>query len=600
MTHFDLRRILGPATFIALVLILTHAQRQNGPWVIALGVLLLSLPTAMFLTYRTTLGKLLRLAAWRSGTPLRGVLLKPYLGATLSFLVSIVGAFALLTALIGFGPLDLALIAISPAVFLPVRRWIAGRADGHLEPLYLPGYVLWSSAWITAAIMALAALALRLFFGEHEGNYASLAAAMEAGRAGAGLIGDSAIAGLVARWAGILNAVESFVMGSLGQFGSPGSVLALGIILARDFALFLALATLFAAFCLPLGEYRRILHRRTELDLPPPSAVGIAFVSAIGTVAVIAYLQVFALVDQAIRNSPWLSATTERAGRLVEQIDQAFYESGTIDQINAALGDAALDPQQMATLEQSLVSGFDAMERNIDGYLDWYYSLPAEYARTGHLLAGNLEEHLRSKLVEHLEAGDPFDETDRAFRGARSELDAVIDARIRAILDENRVMPDPDGDAVVTRRTSLAELETLAAESSVLSFGQRGAIAGATGAAVAAAVVAKAGTKGILKIAAKAAVKSATSKSVSTLGGAGMGAAAGAAAGSVVPVLGTAVGAAIGGVVGGLATAVAVDTGLLALEEAFARDDHRADLVAVLSEMEAEALANLRGFAQAR
>jgi len=45
---------------------------------------------------------------------------------------------------------------------------------------------------------------------------------------------------------------------------------------------------------------------------------------------------------------------------------------------------------------------FPRIERNVDAYLDWYYSITAEYIRLGNLVAGNIEEHMRATLREYL------------------------------------------------------------------------------------------------------------------------------------------------------------------------------------------------------
>ena len=45
---------------------------------------------------------------------------------------------------------------------------------------------------------------------------------------------------------------------------------------------------------------------------------------------------------------------------------------------------------------------FPRIERNVDTYLDWYYSITGEYVRLGNLVAGNIEEHMTGKLNESL------------------------------------------------------------------------------------------------------------------------------------------------------------------------------------------------------
>ena len=82
------------------------------------------------------------------------------------------------------------------------------------------------------------------------------------------------------------------------------------------------------------------------------------------------------------------------------------------------------------------------MRANVEGYLDWYYSLPGEWTRLAHLLTGNIEEHLRSRLSEQLSAGEPFATFEQEFEQAlRGEARRVEEFRRLAgeVLEAGRV-----------------------------------------------------------------------------------------------------------------------------------------------------------------
>ena len=82
--------------------------------------------------------------------------------------------------------------------------------------------------------------------------------------------------------------------------------------------------------------------------------------------------------------------------------------------------------------------------RICDGYLTWYYSLPAEYARLSKVLVGDLEEYMARELEAKLGSGDPFAAVEAEFTRILA-ADAVVEAEYReaiaGILARNRVTP---------------------------------------------------------------------------------------------------------------------------------------------------------------
>ena len=72
--------------------------------------------------------------------------------------------------------------------------------------------------------------------------------------------------------------------------------------------------------------------------------------------------------------------------------------------------------ERQAVLEKAINAGFrPSMEENIDLYLDWYYSLPAEYVRLGKMLVGNLEGYMARELKAKLGSGEPFAAVEAEF-----------------------------------------------------------------------------------------------------------------------------------------------------------------------------------------
>lgn len=57
------------------------------------------------------------------------------------------------------------------------------------------------------------------------------------------------------------------------------------------------------------------------------------------------------------------------------------------------------------TLVPLINASFDKRIENIDNYLDWYYSLPADYERIIRAFTGSLEEGLKDQLATSLAEG---------------------------------------------------------------------------------------------------------------------------------------------------------------------------------------------------
>lgn len=426
--------------------------------------------------------------------------------------------------------------------------------------------------------------------------------AIEAGKAGAAMLGDSPIAAQLTMLGGMANGLESYVLGLLADGGRLAGGIAAALAATLAFAFHLAVCRFIASFLVPLREYGRMLGPLIASDDPPPvSRPRLFLAAALATLTlflIVPYL-VFA-IDAALRERPAIQAQLERIQIRIERIDDSFVHEGTIAEIELAKLKIASQRDAKVTLETALDAGFDAMIGNVDGYLDWYYSLPGEYARIGHMLVGDMEAYMSARLSEALGADDPFG----AFEGAlatANEADKQARAEFartaEAIIARNRVEPGAS-NVVVVGSAERDMLIALGSSEAMISLSQRvagGGVAAFVSGAVAAKVVSNALAKGTIKLGANALAKVVGSKATGSLAGAATGALAGGAIGSAVPIVGTAIGAVVGGITTGLLVGVGVEALLLQLEEQFSRDDFRADLVAAINVEREEARALLKG-----
>ncbi|WP_050871810.1 hypothetical protein [Comamonas testosteroni] len=262
-----------------------------------------------------------------------------------------------------------------------------------------------------------------------------------------------------------------------------------------------------------------------------------------------------------------------------ERIGQQLYSLGTLD----ATRQQVLQLLGRAQAGQALCQRIPEMGRQLDAaverYLDWYFSLGAEWGRILSLLTGDVSRFLQNKLSETLGATPGLEgwvQTLQKQALSRGAALAEGQQRIEETLARHHLALSPGQCLVRAEVASLPALELLGDARQRLTAS---ALVGTGGGAFAAAVAGKAMAKASMKAAGKVLAKAAAKQGLGKAGAA----AAGAAVGSVVPGIGTAAGA-VAGAVAGVVLGVGIDWAALYAEELLTRDAMRADLRAALDE----------------
>ena len=262
-----------------------------------------------------------------------------------------------------------------------------------------------------------------------------------------------------------------------------------------------------------------------------------------------------------------------------ERIGQQLYSLGTLD----ATRQQVLQLLGRAQAGQALCQSIPEMGRQLDAaverYLDWYFSLGAEWGRILSLLTGDVSRFLQNKLSETLGATPGLEgwvQTLQKQALSRGAALAEGQQRIEETLARHHLALSPGQCLVRAEVASLPALELLGDARQRLTAS---ALVGTGGGAFAAAVAGKAMAKASMKAAGKVLAKAAAKQGLGKAGAA----AAGAAVGSVVPGIGTAAGA-VAGAVAGVVLGVGIDWAALYAEELLTRDAMRADLRAALDE----------------
>jgi hypothetical protein len=399
---------------------------------------------------------------------------------------------------------------------------------------------------------------------------------------------SSAILALVYHFIAIYRGTESFVLSKFDSF------IANIVAVSGNFSSYLHFLLSISIFLVGKKELLRVVGPTTFEEEPKVSAgatANLAFWLVI--LGIFVYFPILGEFEKWAREHPDIAARVESGIVMVEEISGEYYQPGTsrkIAQIKLQTI-SQIRKDAVERLEKSIDVAFDKMEANVDNFLDWYYSLPAEFVRTVKLVTGKLESYLEKELCERLTVNNPFS-------GVNQEIDKILanyeevknelDSKIREILEKNRVQVSPGEEVEVVKRVSLDDVFTLEFPEEVINFKERlagGSVSGAVSGVIIGRIVAKKLTaklvsKGILKSAAKSLLKVAEKKAVGKLIGSFLGVVVG---GTTAGPVGAIVGAAAGFAVG-----LVVDKVFLEVEEALDRDKFKQEIISQLEELREE------------
>lgn len=304
------------------------------------------------------------------------------------------------------------------------------------------------------------------------------------------------------------------------------------------------------------------------------SAALIAFLAVLGLAILLSATTALELLAQQHRSPLALQRLPQ-----CERIAGEYYTVGTTQALRQIALQALGQAQAPAHFCARMGDMTQALDAALERYLDWYFSLGAEWGRIFHLLSGSSEAFLQQHLQQTLQATPGLSPWLQAVQeqetGIATRL-AASQQRVAQTLQAHHLMLDAGHCLVQAEAADLPELHMLgSARQRLATSTLAGLGAGAFAGAVAAKAMGKAGMKAAAKVLAKAAAKQGLAKSAAM--------AAGATLGSVLPGAGTAAGALAGAAVGALVS-VGMDWTALRVEEHLTRDGMKADLQAALHE----------------
>jgi len=602
----DKRNVVGSSSFLFKALIwcvITYFVAiefaVNHFWVVVLSVFLFSIPIALCGFYSTTIRQIRRLSSFVPGGRLFRLISSRPLKVFLCVCWALGTSFFMLIQFHTYSYLEwIAFFLVVPVfyiIFFVSRRFVASELKTYLVTDMA---LVWSRR-VCPLIMLAVYVALIAKFGETP-SYPSLQNAINAQQGAVADMTGSALVWEVSQYLAYYDGAKAY---ALGRFGVQDAMLALALLGIGGFVVFYNACAILSCFLIPGVEYQRVFGPLSNTDKPQPIAPSrVAIMVAVTTfIAFFVYLPLFSYLEAWLQKTPEMRMARQSAESWLtpklEKIDNEFFNEGTL----AKIQDAKVEVLHKVEISRAHLLGqidraFDRMETNVDGYLDWYYSLTGEYSRIANLLVGDLEDYMNKKLHEYLQQGDSFNNVQTALDNALAAHETSMleyQNAARKIMEQNRVLPA--GNPVVTKHISLKDVLNPPITHDIISFKNRllvagggGAVAGVVTTVVTTKIMGKIVGKGVVKLAAKALTKVVASKTAGAVGGATAGATVGATIGSVIPGPGTVIGATIGGLIGGLAAGVTVDKMLLMLEESLNREEFKREILSAIQEYRME------------
>ena len=537
----------------------------------------------LFLFYCAVIGQTRNLLTYRSGGWIAWFLSRRLMLFLVNVVVAMLLSFLCVVRLAAMSPVDFGILGLTllflAAMYGPMARRTPAESVPWLIYRRVMGWSLWGVVIVSFLLQMGAA-----FLGCYDAPaYASIQEALDS-RTIAIMTGSNII-NWVLDASSYLQTCEMYFLSQLVQGGVVAGLLSAGISVFS----FGSVLAAFMPVMIPPSERRRIFIARAipSTEVPPCDRKSVFWFSVVGTLMFLGAAFLFAGLDSSAGSASAeekVEALKKTTTEYVVQVDGVLYRSGFYDEVQSLkrdYSDRIAKAQQEVLLSHARMCG--AMEANVDRFLDWYYSLGAEYMRIANTLVRNGERYLQEKLEENLYYGIDT----AAFKSLLNNLGQLEDEYDYLVAEAGqkfRLTEAPGaGVTVVALDSSFLDLLD---RNATIDFKSRMGVSSTLGLA-AGAVAAKALSKPAMKVAATTIAKLVAGK-LATGAAAGGSVAAGVylggAIGSVVPGVGTAVGAGVGGAITGIGAWIAGDAIMVSLEEYVSRDDMRREILEAIGE----------------
>ena len=509
-------------------------------------------------------------------------------------IVTLLGAFIVAFVFVGsmffsmakWSAVEWLIIACGPILLLPAML----ISDRIVQREFNPAYRTDGSVPITTIVLGLMLTTLYIPALIIAGGLGAPESAAKAVADAAAVFADSPSALLCV--AGKLNALaDGMTAYMLGQTAEGSAWLYVALKVALAAMAFFGYAGLIAALTIDKDEFLRIFARvgeDAERAAAPKVVWGWAALAAALPLALVA---IFPFIDGTVgeiaKSEPYTKAEAfvrDQVSCFVIVIDGKFYDPAAVRELadEATARYEALSAETRGRLTEAINTICDRQIANVDGYLDWYYSLPADYARLAQVITGTIEESMQEQLTQRLNEGIDTSQLTELMDGFAAQTDAIRQ-EFEIGLTQCEVTGIPEWLLTPTEQLSSAtRLAPPEPAQQLLEFRERTVVS--AGAGVAGGILVK---KAVEKIVASESFQQLTEQLMKAIGRS-----------STVKLITTAAGTAIAPVAGtaaGIGISIAVDYLFLKADEALNRDAYREDIVASIEEGRTELLGLVAG-----
>ncbi len=517
------------------------------------------------------------------------------LALIVSFVLAAVGVGILFLSMVKWGAVEWLVIACGPLLFIPATIISEKIAHREFADTYLTvGKIKANTLVLFLMLIVIYIPALLIAGGFDAPDSAAQAVADSVG------VFDSSPSAVISELGKLTALVDGMTAFALGHIAETSEWLYVVIKIMLTAMAFLAYTGLISAISIKHDELLRIFRpietgetlkeTSNQSEIPPQPKRIVRRYAATAVILPLILIAAFPAVDKNLEQ-----VTQSEPYTRVEQFvrDQVDFMAVTID-------GKYYDPAAIQALEEEALARYDALTAdareqltaivnemcdqqiaNVDSYLDWYYSLTADYERLAGLFTGTLEEGMAKQLEQRLSEGVDTSKLDALLNDFASQAEAIR-AEFEMGLSEHEITGIPGW--LVTESRSIASADLLTPPQptqQLLEFRERTVVS--VGAGVASGILAK---RAAGKIVTSEAFEQMTKKLASALTRSGIVKAATSAIGTVItPGAGTAA-----GVAAGIGITVATDYLLLKADEALNRESYKAEIIASIEEGRTELL----------
>ncbi len=383
----------------------------------------------LFLFYCAVIGQTRKVLTYRSGGRLAWFFSRRWMLFLVNVVVAMGLSFLCVVRLAAMSPVDFGIMGLTllfmAAMYEPVARWVASESIPVLVCRRVMGWSLLGAVIVTFLLQVGAA-----FLGCYDAPaYVSIKEALDSRTIG--IMTGSNIINHVLDASSYLQTCEMYF---LSQMVQGGVAYAAVTALLAMFSFGSVLAA-FAPVMIPPSEQRRIFIPRAipSTEVPSCDKKSVFWFSVAGMLMFFGGAFLFAGLDSSAGSASVeekVETLKETTTEYVVQVDGVLYRSGFYDEVQnlkREYSDLIDKAQQGVLLSRARICG--AMEANVDRFLDWYYSLGAEYMRVAKTLVGDGKQYVEEKFEENLGYGIDMESFERELsnlRNLKEEYDYMV------------------------------------------------------------------------------------------------------------------------------------------------------------------------------